>query len=1178
MKKETNIQLSDLFQVNTRYSRSVNLERDFYTEASLEGFVLTTAGRMTLHRIGDTLAQPMAPRAWTLTGPFGSGKSAFSLFLAKLLGNRDKADVQQARKLLKDGDAALWQAFFTGRKKLLSTPNGYLPVLVTGRREHLNCALLRGLQDSLLHTKKSAQQSSLLSRIANLLSSPESVSSLDVVGAFTDCSKYVVKKGIAEGLLVLVDELGKLLEFAAHNRGGDIFVLQELAEATKRGEDSPILLVTILHQAFGNYLEGVGKSRQEDWMKVQGRFEDISYIEPAEQTLRLVSQAMHFNGARFAQAGKRVLREAKALRLAPWLKHKDADEILLGCFPLHPLVALTVGPLFRRFAQNERSLFAFLSSSEPFGFQEFLRSTEYRENPPSLFRLHDVYDYFVSAIGGLLYAQTNSRRWTEIDSVLHRMPDATVLEVNLVKTIGILQALGESGYLKSSPDVLVFASDYADERIVRESLERLQKKSLIIYRRYSQSYGLWAGSDLDLDEELRKARGRVDPNQPLTDILTKHFAPKPLIAKRHSFEKGSIRLFDVKFASPSDLEGELTAKLTPLDGSIVFAVGLNDEDIDGIKANVKRHKERANLLVAIPQDVVGICEALFEIACLNWVKANTPALELDQLAKRELYARSAQLENAVGKWLDSLSSTGDKDGTTITECHWYHQGRRIKVRSKRELQARLSAICDEIFVKSPSLKNELINRRELSSAAASARRELIAAMLTRVGERRLGIQGYPPHLSMYFSLLENTGIHRIEGGKWGFHPPKGPDDGMKAVWNQIDDFLTETEVKRNTVSNLFETLSRPPYGIKNGVLPVVLVASLLHFDSEVAIYENGSFVPALSMPIYERLTRSPETFELQRCRIAGVRTTVFERFSEVLELRQRSGATKEFGLIEIVQGLTRFASSLPQYTRNTQTLSPTAIAIRRSLFEAREPSTLLFEQLPDACGFRAFPADFSLAPNLVDDFFKVLREGLGELQRRYDELLRHIETLLVAAFGTKGLGDSARREIENRAARLIEITVEPALKSFVLRLSNSDLDFPQWIESIATFLVNRPPELWNDSDTASFEIKLSSLRRSFLNIESLAFELEKYELQPTDREVLRLGVTSLKDIERHRVLTITDAELDIVERATDAVDRAFNDVALNGSMELRLAVLAKLSQKILESLEREETKGLTKNA
>ena len=50
----------------------------------------------------------------------------------------------------------------------------------------------------------------------------------------------------------------------------------------------------------------------------------------------------------------------------------ELRDCLAACYPLHPLTALVLGPLFRQLAQNERSLFAFLASSEPFGFQDFL--------------------------------------------------------------------------------------------------------------------------------------------------------------------------------------------------------------------------------------------------------------------------------------------------------------------------------------------------------------------------------------------------------------------------------------------------------------------------------------------------------------------------------------------------------------------------------------------------------------------------------------------------------------------------------------------------------------------------------------------------------------------------------------------------------------------------------------
>ncbi len=88
------------------------------------------------------------------------------------------------------------------------------------------------------------------------------------------------------------------------------------------------------------------------------------------------------------------------------------------------------------------------------------------------------------------------------------------------------------------------------------------------------------------------------------------------------------------------------------------------------------------------------------------------------------------------------------------------------------------------------------------------------------------------------------------------------------------------------------------------------------------------------------------------------------------------------------------------------------------------------------------------------------------------------------------------------------MTVEPKLKSFIIRLVNQDLDLSNWVESIATFLANKSSDSWNDSDVARYEINLAELRRSFLHIEALAFEMGKYEFDAS-KEIIRLGVATV---------------------------------------------------------------------
>ena len=74
----------------------------------------------------------------------------------------------------------------------------------------------------------------------------------------------------------------------------------------------------------------------------------------------------------------------------------EMQACLAGCYPLHPLTALVLGPLFRQLAQNERPLFAFLASIEPFGFQEFLQRQTVADGA---YRLDCLYDYVLASLG-----------------------------------------------------------------------------------------------------------------------------------------------------------------------------------------------------------------------------------------------------------------------------------------------------------------------------------------------------------------------------------------------------------------------------------------------------------------------------------------------------------------------------------------------------------------------------------------------------------------------------------------------------------------------------------------------------------------------------------------------------------------------------------------------------------
>lgn len=1183
------IKLSGVVQTGTRFGRSVNLERDFYDQVSLDGYVLTTTTRDALGRLAQAYANANASRAWTVTGAYGSGKSAFALFAAKTLNPTGNGDAQRARDLIKQHDKELWQSLFDRRRKNAIGGEGLCPVLVSGSREPISRALLRGMATSIERFWVRTPPP-LLAEVKQLLALAErgeNIQGRQIVELLQEMARKVASSHRAGGLFIIVDELGKLLEYsAAHPHRSDIFILQEIAEATKRSTEHTILLITILHQAFDRYVERLGRTQKEEWTKVQGRFEDIAFQEPTDQLLRVLSHAIRHHGSdphaeALKRYGMRLARRASELGLLTHTGNRSEEiEVLAECAPLHPTVSLLLGHFFRRIGQNERSLFAFLTSREPHGFQEFISETVWRREVPPTLRLDRLYDYATTSLGNALYAQADGKKWAEIDSALNRLTSPTEVEIRLIKTIGVLRIVGDVGGLKSSAAILEFAleDEETNPNHIKAALAKLRQHQIVLYRRFNDTFALWEGSDINIESLLKRARGQIDPSESLATSLTKYFRPRPLVARRHSQQTGTLRYFDVRYVDLNGLEDAISDPLGDADGRILYAITLNVDEVVSITnravaADMAGHPQ---LIVAVPRETSGLREAIYEVACLRWAQEHTPELEGDRAARSELQSRLSRAEGVVEQILLSFLDPSEMSAG----CTWYRRGDRINVSSERALQEYLSDVCDEVFHKSPTLHNELINRRQISSSASSARRELISAMLTSSDRPALGIEGFPPHISMYFSVLQETGLHRENNGHYGFFPPpRTAEPGIRYAWKAIDDFLTETEVERGTVMDLFAVLSQPPYGIKAGSLPVLLCAALLHFDAEVALYEQGSFVPSLSIAVFERLMKAPEKFHLQRCRIVGVRARVFERFAEALLQKGEFQKTEKLSLLTVVRPLTRFAIGLPNYTKFTQRLTPAALRVRNVLFEAREPDKLLFRQLPEACGFAPFTINDRRPTKAVDSFFKCLRGSLAELQRAYDHLLGELEARLIAAFSLKGTGAASRNEIVGRARPLLDLTVDPKLKGFLIRVLDDDLDLVGWIEGVATLLASKPPASWNDTDLARYEVNLAEFARGFRHIESLSFELSKRGgSRHNAGEMLRLGITALKEPELQRVVCISEQESPLVERAQETVERALAAAGLNGNVELRLAALAKVSLKLLQQLEEDEQRKLNRRA
>ena len=1160
-----NTRLSDLFHITERFQRSIHLERDFYTENALEGYIVTVKARETLTRLISAQENEATSKAWSLTGPYGSGKSAFALFAAKLFGDPDAPTTQQAWGLLKYGDTSLYERFISANSNGKTTSSGFCPVLISGERAPITLALLRGLEHGITTFNGISARSSLrrkIKKLSKMAEQGEIPSASEITELFESATHYVAENG-GTGLLLVIDELGKFLEYAAQSPAqGDVFVLQTLAEFATRSTQTPLFLLTILHQAFEQYAHRLAKSQREEWAKVHGRFEDIAFVEPAEQILRLIGSAIQDKSVEKKEGlSLPVESDLKPIQL----NDNEFSGLLRDCLPLHPTVALIIGPIFRRFAQNERSLFAFLSSSEPYGLQDFLLSQHYNGSVLPMLSVADLYDYLNTTIANRLYASRDGDKWVEIEMAINRLTDPSPTLVKLIKTIGLLSIIGEaSTNLKASKRILRYALDDHTTDFNQKfdkALKTLEKRSIVIYRRYNDVYALWEGSDIDIERLSHEAEGHLDPNETLTNYLSKLTSPRPLIARRHLFEKGTLRYFEVRYTDLENFNANLNEPLGDADGLVLYALPAGEDEVNQFaeKANEKDTTKRQNVLIGIPHATRFLRDAVTELACLHWISDNTPELEGDAVARRELSIRWVAAERDVADQLAKIFG-GDSD----EPCRWFHKGQETDINSQRARNEYLSEICDSVYHKTPLIRNELINRRKISGAVTTARKKLIQAMLENSDQENLGITGYPAEMSIYRSLLLQTGIHRENAGVWGFYPPKIDDKNQTIhTWKAIETFLEASEGQRQPVVKLYETLMNPPLGVREGPLPILLCAVMQHYKTEIALYENGSFIADWSMPVFERFLKAPQLFELKRFRITGVRSDLFSQF---LGAFNQPSEIKTPDLLTVVTPLIQTIAQLPKYTLTTQELSDNAKNLRKAVLNAREPDELLFKQLPEAFGFSDFGAEAATRTEAVSGFFGILRDALSELEKAYEVLLNFIEQMLVEAFTLKPSRENPRADLVARAEPLIMLTIEMDLKGFLVQVCSGGHDFSSWLEAIATYLAKKPPSTWLDTDKVQFESNLAQLARKFRHFEAVSYDKVAHTQSATG-EPIRVGITTPNRTEQERVVTLTPAADERATEMENEIRKVFDKFDVDDNPELHIAILARISQMWMQRLD-----------
>jgi hypothetical protein len=1120
------------------FQRAINLKYDLGDADYIAAYVPTPNAARAIHILLQSAQPDAKQRATLLYGPYGSGKSLLATVLAAMLSCNEalrEALVPVVQRLygVDHEAAALAEEYLHAGPRLL-------PVVLSGDEGDLSSALLRGLTQALLwvglgdirprtHYQAALETIAMwqvkypetYDRLAALLQTEgHSLESLSeglrfaepqaydlfqrlyprltagamfnnhhgqsVVDAYRETVVTLRASTDYDGVVVLWDEFGRFLEGRAGEPfGREAATLQEFAEFACRSGEAQVHLTLITHKVMGGYAWGLPDEYLQEWQRIGDRFRQLDVSGDPLVAYRLIAAALTVTDpAAWADylAGHQTDLAWMMSRMVGQHLFLELDEaevrrwILEGAFPLHPLTVYCLPRLSNKVAQNERTLFTFLAADEPDTLVERL---SYISLDGSLqwVGLDVLYDYFAEA----MRADTGSGGvhgvWAAAEHALGKTPPEDPVTHRLVKTLAVLQAVGETDVLHPTVPTLAFALE-ADTEAVERASQYLVRRKLARLHKLDRTWELATGSDVDIEAAVTEVLDRRPPTSlQLRRRLEEVLPPRPYQARRHNHKHGMVRFFWGWYRNPEEIEANTNWDIVLkesgyADGLVVYVLARNAGELDKARAIVEATTAERVLFV-LPRMPLLIEEPLHELFALTELKNDPVFREQDErvIAELEFFIEdaTARLERALAPLVDPRENGSD----------WYWRGEpwsRFPIDSSGRVTRLISDICDGIFAQTPVLRNEAFNRRTPSKVQVRAAQKVIEALLTNEPDERLGLTGYGPDWLIVNTILRAPGILR-QTDDWGWIIGEPTDERMTRVWDVMEQFFKRAREGPRSFTDLLDTLQSPPFGLRLGVLPVLIAAALRrHLHVAMVRRDRKPVLPLIGTTFTGLCWRSEHyTLELgpEDARQAAVWTLLEERFGgQVLPEERRHQPLRYLSL-----GMVRWLQGLPRFAQMTRRLSQDALRLRQLIRAAvKEPGHVLFDELPALLENSEITLDTGGAYRELTA--ARLSALMGELETTYLDLLRRLDHFAVNLFAAeaptaKHDGRSALAYwiagVEARCGHaLSELRFCDVRTEGLVRVADSDAREGAFWDELAHRIFGLAPRDWDDRSEERF--------------------------------------------------------------------------------------------------------------
>ncbi len=851
-------------------------------------------------------------------------------------------------------------------------------------------------------------------------------------------------------------------------------------------------------------------SSEGEWAKIEGRFETLQYVDDSSEMHELVGSLVSENrrithgGCDFSELA------ARAREVGLFVDSDDARlaEALSKAFPLEPATLFLLPRVASRVAQNERTLFSFLQAT----------SLEEPVRPSAL------YDYFRGEFRSDSGAGGTQKPWLETESALQKVPDKSTEEEALKSAF--LLGLGLGGERsRTTYAQLAFSLSPGQEDQASEAIDHLIDRKLLVHRKHSDQVVVWHGTDLDLRGRLDDEKRRESGDFQLALFLSDEMPPPVWRPVEYNAKHGIRRYLTSEYLTVDGLQAAITelgmlGGLEPgCDGRVLYVLPKSrDEELEALSLASAIKDPR--IFVAVAGEVTALREAALDLWCLLRMHTDQELLGSDPLVKAELDHLTDDARTGLQPLADRVLLPQTSGST------WFHEGCEIVVKSVPQFRRVISETMVDVFPSTPEIASEMVVRRTPTSVVINARKKVELGLLERYGQEHLGIEGNFADKAVFQCVFHRTGLYRQDGTHWRLaEPDELALPGLKAVWEKTRLFFVEPG-KSKSLRRFIDELKEPPFGVREGLMPLLLAAGFKAFPRAIVIRHKGEFVEDLLPSVIEDACKNPNDYALDVLALGARQEKYLRGLLRLFSTDNGARSASEEDLLRsCADALVEWHHRLPEAAAKSRYLSKEARKFSGHM-TSLDPARLFLEDLPTLVG-----ATTNQPRKMIVGVTRLRDELEGVEARFVAEASEALGQILVSRGIQNGtsVSEQAVRWASHFPKSFSRELPDHVTKGVLNSLGKAYRDDRSLVNALSVLLVGVPISQWDDSIVPSFR---RQLRNAFELIEGTALELSQ---EPDLDPELGKGLTALAEA---KVETIVGQLADIIgrERAAERVE------------------------------------------